>query len=346
MTQRVPVAKSLSSGLALAFACSALGSAEQPAAAGFLRQVVGFGDAQLAAVEAGRVVTKPLATADKAEMAAFGAVRVGAEAGTFLKRLRDIEVFRRGDSVLQIGRFGNPPRLADVAELTLEDVDFEAARKCRPGSCDLKLARSAMERLCSEIRWSAPDARIQATALMRQMLVEYTAAYMAGGTAAMATYNDKEKPLEAPAEFRKLLAASPYLFEYAPEFHEYVEDYPKGRLADAHDLFYWAKDKFGPKPTTSVYHVTIWRDPKHAGRAVVSSKQIYASHYFRAGLDLTALVEAPAGQGGFYLMDLYRARVDPPTGLLSGVLLGKIRGGIEQGVAQGLRDAKARAEVR
>jgi hypothetical protein len=77
----------------------------------------------------------------------------------------------------------------------------------------------------------------------------------------------------------------------------------------------------------------------------VASKQIYASHYFQAGLDLTALVDAPKPAGGFYLVDLYRARVDPPTGMLSGVLLGKIRGGIEQGVAESLRTAKARTEM-
>jgi hypothetical protein len=159
----------------------------------------------------------------------------------------------------------------------------------------------------------------------------------------MATYADDRVPLDAPAEFRKVLAASPYLLQYAPALQRYLEDYPRGRLAGTEDLFYWTKDKFGPKPTIAVHHVTIWRDPGDPSRAAVATKQIYASHYFQAGLDLTALVDAPAG--GFYLVDLYRARVDPPTGLLSGVLLGKIRGGIEQGVAEGLRTAKARTEA-
>jgi hypothetical protein len=44
-------------------------------------------------------------------------------------------------------------------------------------------------------------------------------------------------------------------------------------------------------------------------------------------------------------MDLYRARIDPPTGMLSGVILGKIRGGIEQGVAERLR-AQAAIQAR
>jgi hypothetical protein len=169
---------------------------------------------------------------------------------------------------------------------------------------------------------------------MKQMLVEYTAAYMQGGTAQMATYADKDRPLEAPAEFRKLLAASPYLVEYVPALHRYVEEYPKASLPGAEDVFYWWKDKFAPRPTISIYHVTIWTDPDRAV-TVIASKRIYASHYFQAGLELLAVVGAPGG--GFYLMDLYRARIDPPTGMLSGVLLGKIRAGIEQGVAEALK---------
>jgi hypothetical protein len=54
----------------------------------------------------------------------------------------------------------------------------------------------------------------------------------------------------------------------------------------------------------------------------------------------------PAGKDAFYLLDIYRVRIDPPTGMLSGVLLGKIRGGIEQGVAEGLKTARARAEAK
>ena len=127
-----------------------------------------------------------------------------------------------------------------------------------------------------------------------------------------------------------------------PALHQYVEEYPKASLAGAEDVFYWCRDKFAPKATISIYHVTSWLDPERPV-AVIASKRVYASHYFQAGLDLLAVVAAP--QGGFYLMDLYRVRVDPPTGMLSGAILGKIRGGIEQGVAEGLR-AKAALQAR
>jgi hypothetical protein len=156
----------------------------------------------------------------------------------------------------------------------------------------------------------------------------------------MATYVDDASPLDTTAEFRKVLGASPYLVEYAPALKRYLEEYPKGQLAGAEDVFYWTKDKFGPKPTIAIYPPDDLARPRDPRAAAVASKQIYASHYFQAGLDLTALVDAPTPPGGFYLVDLYRRAIDPPTGMLSGVLLGKIRGGIEQGVAEGLRTAK------
>lgn len=309
----------------------------------FLKTKIGFGEPQLAELAQGKVVTKQLPGADKPEMAAFGAVRIGGEREAFLRRLAELEGKRRGGSVLEVGRFSDPPRLSDLDGLTLEQGDFEAARKCKPGDCDLKLAKSAMARLSAEIQWSAPDARQKTAAVMRQMLLEFLQAYQKGGTAAMATYADKDKQLETPAEFKKVLAASPYLLEHAPAFHRYVEDFPSGRLEGASDFFYWIKDKFGPKPTVSLHHVTIWRNPGAGVPALISSKQIYASHYFQAGLELMALVNA---KDGHTLLDLYRARIDPPTGMLSGVLLGKIRGGIEDGVAESLKAAKAAAEAK
>ena len=335
----------LGAGLAVALAPASAAWAATPASVPvFLRSVVSFTDADIASVDAGRVVAKQLPAADKAEIAAFGAVRVQADKAAALRRFREIEFVRRAPSVLESGWFSKPPRPADLEGLTLEDADVEAARKCRPGDCALKLASSAMDRIRTELAGPAAQAKPKATALVRQMLVEYVAAYQTGGIGALATYNDKDKPQEAPAEFRKLLAASPFLVEYVPEFHRYVEEYPQERLAGAEDFFYWTKDKFGPKPTISVYHLTVWQDPRNPGRTVVCSKRIYASHYFQSGLDLVALVDAPAGQKGFYLMDLHRVRIDPPTGMLSGVLLGKIRGGIETAVTERLTTAKALAE--
>ena len=42
------------------------------------------------------------------------------------------------------------------------------------------------------------------------------------------------------------------------------------------------------------------------------------------------------------LLNLYRTRIDPPTGMLSGVLMGKVRDGIETGVKENLKLARER----
>jgi hypothetical protein len=119
-----------------------------------------------------------------------------------------------------------------------------------------------------------------------------------------------------------------------------VNSYPNGTLLGVEDFFYWAKDRGGPKPTVSVYHVSLWRDPR--GPVFASSKQIYSSHFVRVGLDLVALVPAKSPAPGFYLLDLYRARIDPPGGLIGSAIIGKIRGSVENSLRESLKSAVAR----
>ena len=69
-----------------------------------------------------------------------------------------------------------------------------------------------------------------------------------------------------------------------------------------------------------------------------------ASAITSATLMLLAAVATSEAKPSFYLIDVYRTRIDPPTGMLSGVLMGKVRGGIEQGVEMNLKNAKARVE--
>jgi hypothetical protein len=170
--------------------------------------------------------------------------------------------------------------------------------------------------------------------VLKEMLVDYTSAYIKGGTAQMPTYVDKEQPLDSAAEFRKILDSSPYLIEYVPALHRYAAEYPSGTPAGAEDFFYWSKDEYAPRPTISVFHVVIWNDPER-DLTVVASKRIYASHYFRAGVEMLAVVAAP--DGGLDLLDLYRARIDPPKGMLSGKIMGKVRGAIEHAVSENLK---------
>jgi hypothetical protein len=192
--------------------------------------------------------------------------------------------------------------------------------------------------MMSKIDWKAADAEKQAVAIFNQGIVEYVTAYQQGGTDAMGNVLDKKQEKSRAEEYRALLAHSPYLVDYVKEFNDYLAAWPKGKLAGADDALYWAKDTFGLKPVISAYHATFYKSPRGA---MISTKLLGATHFFNASLELLVAVPAPDGKG-LYLLNLFRTRIDPPTGMLGGVLMGKVRDGVETGVKENLKRARER----
>ena len=331
----------LSSGMFLASLLVGLAPAMAPAQEApprpFLRKVIQLDDAQLAAVEKGDIVTKMLPTTDKPEIAAFGIVKTAGTVDQLLAAARDIRKFRQVPQIPEMGKFSSPAKLEDLAGLNHPPDDIAALKKCKPGSCDVKLGTIGLERV-SKVNWSAPDAEKQVTAILNQAIVDYVNAYQQGGTDAMGNVLDKKEEKSRAQEYRALLANSPYLVDYVKEFNDYLAAYPKGTLAGAEDVLYWAKDTFGLKPVVSGYHATFYKSPRGA---LISNKLLAASHFFNATLEILAGVPTPDGKG-LYLLSLYRTRIDPPTGMLGGVLMGKVRDGIQTGVKMNLQTARDR----
>ena len=303
----------------------------------FLRKVIQLDDAQLAAVEKGEVVTKMLPTTDKPEIAAFGVVKTAGTVDQLLTLARDVKKFRQVPQIPEMGYFSSPAKIEDLAGLTHPPDDIAALKRCKPGSCDVKLGTKGME-LVSKIDWKAADAEKQAVAIFNQAIVEYVKAYQLGGTDAMGNVLDKKQEKSRADEYRALLANSPYLVDYVKEFNDYLATWPKGKLAGADDVLYWAKDTFGLKPVVSGYHATFYKSPRGA---LIANKLIAATHFFNATLELMAAVPTADGKG-LYLLSLYRTRIDPPTGMLGGVLMGKVRDGIDTGVKENLKTARDR----
>jgi hypothetical protein len=312
----------------------------------FLRKAVQLTNDQIESMDKGEVVTKQLKTDDKAEVAAFGVVKVKGTREALLQKLRDVENFRKTPQVPEIAKFAAAPGLEDIAGLTFDDPDLEALKSCKPGDCNVKIGAAGLDRLRKDVDWSAPEAKARATTLLKDLLLSYVKGYLLGGTDAMGLIVDKKSPKALSAEFRTLLKDSPYLPEYLPTFNEYLSAYPKGSLSGAEDFLFWSKDTYGLKPVVSIYHVTLYPRSAPVPGLLVAFKTLYSSHYFNAGLEVMVALDTPEAKTspGIYLLDLYRARIDPPTGMLSGVLLGKVRSGVEQGVAGNLKHAKARVE--
>ncbi|HET6897278.1 MAG TPA: hypothetical protein VFK70_02980 [Vicinamibacteria bacterium] len=327
----------MSLGGLLALALPPALHAQEPPPRPFLRKVIQLDDAQLAAMERGEVVTKMLPSPEKAEIAAFGVVKAAGTMDQLITLARDVQKFRKVPEIPEMGRFSTPARVEDLKGLTHPPADIAALKRCRPGSCDVKLGTKGLA-LVSGIDWSKPDAETRAVAIFNQAIVEYVTAYQKGGTDAMGNVLDKKDEKSRAQEYRTLLANSPYLVEYVKEFNDYLVAYPNGKLAGADDLIYWAKDTFGLKPVVSVYHMTVYKGPKGV---LLASKLLGATHYFNAALEIMAA--APAADGkSLYLLSLYRTRIDPPTGMLSGMLMGKVRSGVETGVRANLETARKR----
>ena len=332
-----PISQRVSLGCFLAVLAPAVAPAQEPPPRPFLRKVIQLDEGQLAAVEKGEVVTKILPTTDKPEIAAFGVVKAVGTVDQLLTLARDVQKFRQVPQIPEMGYFSSPAKIEDLKGLDHPPDDISALKKCKPGSCDVKMGTKGLEAV-SRIDWKAPDAETRAVAILNQAIVDYVNAYEQGGTEAMGNVLDKKQEKSRAEEYRALLDHSPYLVDYVKEFNDYLAGYPKGKLTGAQDVLYWAKDTFGLKPVVSAYHATLYKGPRGA---LISNKLLAASHFFNASLELLAGVPTPDGKN-LYLLSLYRTRLDPPTGVLAGTLMGKVRDGVETGVKENLKTARER----
>ena len=313
----------------------------------FLRKYIRLSDAERTAMQRGDAIAKLVQTSNKRELAVGGVIRLAVPSDDFASKIRDIVRYKANDAILQIGRFSNPPRLEDLAGLTMEPADLASLKKCKLGNCDLRMPATEIERFRTEIDWKRKDAGTRASLLARQMILQYVTAYLAGGDSALAEYHDRKRALSLADETRSLMAASPYLREYVPEFHEYLEKYPAGRLEKVENLIYWSKEKFGLKPVVSVTHMTIYTVVKDGvANVVVSSKQLYASRYFESSFALTVFVEVagPGPSPASYLIYLNRSRTDLLGGILGPAKRSIVESGMVRGVKKTLVTTKDRLE--
>lgn len=311
---------------------------------GFLRTVARFSPAELDALERGQPVAKVLDT-DKREVAIAGAVRVKGPRGRLVDRYRDVSSLRGSNLVMEVGRFGASPRVEDLSALTFEDYDLGTIRDCRPGDCGVRLSAESMARFHQEVDWRAPDWRQQAGSLWRRLLVEYVSGYLASGT--LAEYRNKEAPLSVAQEFGVLFDESRYLTPTAPELFGYLQGFPRAQLPGAEDILYWSKDNVGVRPVTSLTHLTLYNPPpgaSPAGRpAVIVTRQIYATHYFDAGLGLTMAFDDNAS--GFYMVSVNRARTRSLASFTRGFIRSMVQRRSRDAMDHMLQSTKAAIEA-
>ena len=296
-------------------------------------QSLGAGAPELLAAERGQIVVRLLRTEDNRDVAVFAMTRVGASRDEVIARTLGL----RGvvTSAARFGVFGDPAADADVRDVAFDRSEYKALRDCRPRDCDFKLSAPEMRVFATQVAWPSPNAKRQADELMRAQLLRLVADYRQYGDSAMPTYDDGHGVRSVDAFAAVLTQSRPPLAEHAPELLRYLTTYPSGRPDGVHDIMYWAEERRPRmRPTLTVNHVMTYA-PAH-GPAFVARKQLYASHYLEAALELLAVIDADV-PGAAYLVTVRRFRFDHlPGGILN------VRGRVRSRLAEATRADLAR----
>ena len=262
---------------------------------------------------AGRSVALVLPFHQSGEVAVAGVERLRVPLEFFLNAFREIPTFKRGQQLLMIHEFSDPPRLQDLQSLILPPAEIQALSECAPGSCGVKLSTSMMDHFRGKGVDIASGER-----LCRDLMIQYVTQYLEKGNPAMLTYADTVPAIRSWDEFRVLLQEVDWLSEAAPPLYNCLESFSGKACPQIESSIYWSNARFGLKPVFSITHLMIYR--QWAGRpwAFIAFKQIYADHYFDTSLGLALLVEQSAGPANPVLWVLYLngSRVDALKGWL------------------------------
>ena len=225
----------------------------------FFRQNIGLTEDQIAAIRSGQPVVVTLPPRTPAEVLLFGAVYIHAAPETYFQFARNFDRLRKVPGFLALGVFTVPPQLSDLKGFAFDSDDIQDLKNCEPGNCRIQMPATSIEELHRSINWSAADVDEQVNQHLQKKVLELLLAYQREGNEALGAYNDKRDPTEVPEQFAYLLSYRNALPEHEPDFYHYLLDYPHGKPANFEETFYWAKVKFGLKPTLRIEHMVTMR---------------------------------------------------------------------------------------
>jgi hypothetical protein len=271
----------------------------------FFRQNMGLNQDQIAMIRNGQPVTKTMPSRTPAEVFLLGAVYIQAAPDAYVKFAHDFDRLSKLPGYLAVSVFSNPPQPSDLKNFVFENDDNQDLKNCKPGDCQIQLPASSIQEFQRSINWSAPDVNEQANRLLQEKALQRLLTYQREGNQALGVYNDKRDAVEVSRQFAYMLSYSKALPERLPDFYQYLVAYPDAKPTNVEDTFYWARVKFGLKPTLRVVQmVTMRGNPGDEVSYAIAEKQLYSSHYFETALDLSFCVRGSDDptKPGFYLI--------------------------------------------
>ena len=327
-----------------AAACAAvLSAAGQPDPFVFFEPTVKVTAADRAHLDRGDVIARALPS-DKGQIAVFAATRLNAAPGALVEWTRAIEDLKQSPLVLSVRRFSEPPHESDLDGLSLEDGELDELRRCRTGSCNVKLAADEIAYVRQAIRAAGDNWREAAQLAFRRILVERVRLHRSRGLLALPSYADRGHPMSVGEAFSAIAARSPYLTRAFPDVVNSLLA-PSPEPTGHESFYYWSRERYGAGRT--VVTITCVRLLQPGGdarpQALSISTQLYASHYIEGALGVTAVVCDDAREA-CYLAYLNRTQIDLLGGFFGAFKRAAIEGRIESDTPNLLRGVRQRLE--
>jgi hypothetical protein len=258
--------------------------------------------------------------AEADQVAVFAAVPVDITGDRFVSWMRRIEELKKSPYVLAIGRFSDPPRIEDLAGLSLDDDELVDVLDCRPGRCNLKLSSAEIAALQRVAAAAGADWRTHVQQAFRAAVLQRVTAYLTEGHTRIGPYADASRDVWPAARFSAVLGHSVFLTRQLPRLAEYLSRYPRTAVPEIESFLYWSKERLTSKSIVSVTHVSIVRSSDPAlPDTLVAGKGVFATHYVNASLGITALLRGESGSRA-YLAYVNRSEVDMLGGVFGGVV--------------------------
>ncbi|MEZ5428566.1 MAG: hypothetical protein R2747_20135 [Pyrinomonadaceae bacterium] len=302
-----------------------------------------FTAADLEAVEKGEIVVKKMEVEADGEVAFCSALKLTAPRDAVFDAFRRAIERQQREVADEYGAFGKPPQASDLKSLTIKNSEIRALKNCQPGDCSWSLSNDLIKRFQNEIDWNSADADEKATELMKQIMAGHFQGYLTGGDQALMTYNDDPEPLSLADEQRSLLDGLLWINDFAPEFKDYLREFPKRELPGIEDLATWSKVRVGFKPVIINTHIIFYKkDADGVPQGLIASKQIYANHYFHSSLSLTGIVSFPNPDGTFatYVFFESHSRAGALTGKMGQLARVAVDGEAEGKMTDVLKDTR------
>ena len=239
----------------------------------------------------------------------------------YVDHVKQLTGFLVGSSGSSSGAFGDPAKLEDVAALSLDPSDVKILEKCQPLRCDVKLPASEMEKYRSQLE-KAHEPLLRADSLMREWLVSYVNGYRADSSEETVVYDDTKHPVRSSEAFRALVS-EPMPPGIEAEPFGYMLSVPRAaRPREVTTRISWEINRMpGLKPILEVVERSTYASSARPDESWMSTKLLYASHYFESQVDFLTVSDAPpaAAQGASYLVVLRRQKFDdlPSGGLFN-----------------------------